>query len=125
MLSQASRLVLIKSVLAVDHVYPLSSFRAPKQVTDKINSRFVNLFWGFNNNVLCMHLTRANWLFRPRDLGGLGCRRTTLVNQALLAKHSWRFLMRPNALPSRWARSKYITPGIDLSFKRTLQDSPV
>lgn len=80
MLSQASRLVLIKSVLAADPVYPLSCFRAQKTVTDRIDSRSVNFFWGFNQDAPRMHLTKASWLFRPKDVGGLGCRRSAIVN---------------------------------------------
>lgn len=85
----------------------------------------VNFFWGFNKNNPRMHLTQAEWLFRPKGLGGLGCRRTALVNQALLAKHSWRFLSRPAALSSQWIHYKYLRPGTDLTFRSTSQDSPV
>lgn len=72
-----------------------------------------------------MHLTKAAWLFRPRNSGGLGCRRSALVNKTLLAKQTWRFLTRPHALPSRWISSKYVLSGTDLTFRRTSQDSPV
>lgn len=125
LLSQASRLVLIKSMLAADPVYPLSTFRAPQYVTSKIDSQMVNFFWGFNNGAPRMHLSVADWLFRLKNLGGLGCRRTALVNHALLAKHSWRFLNHPSTLASQWIQYKYCLPGADISFRSTTQDSPV
>lgn len=76
LLSQASRLTLIKFVLAADPVYPLSSFWAPKHVTEKIDSKFTNFFWGFNKEAPRMHLMKDDWPSHPKPLGGLGCRRT-------------------------------------------------
>lgn len=125
LLSQASRLVLIKSVLAADLVYPLSTFCAPQYINSKIDSQMTNFFWGFNNGTPRMHLTSADWLFKPKQFGGLGCRRTAFVNQVLLAKHSWRFVSKPSALASRWIQSKYLLPGADLRFRTTSQDSMV
>lgn len=42
-----------------------------------------------------------------------------------MAKHTWRFLTRPHALPSRWISNKYVRPGSDICFRKTSQDSPV
>lgn len=54
LLSQAGRLILIKAVIQSDPVYKLSCFKAPRKVTDAINSSMTNFFGGFNKekNVL-------------------------------------------------------------------------
>lgn len=119
LLSQASRMVLIKSVLTVDSVYNFSLIQAPRYVTDKIDNIVTNFFWGFNGDSSRIHLSQSALLFHPRSQGGLGFRKATHVNKALLTKLPWRLISRPNSLPSRWICSKYILPHTKLDYKKT------
>lgn len=40
------------------------------------------------------------------------------MNKALLAKFTWRFINEDNSLAARWAKSKYGSNTIDISFKK-------
>lgn len=95
LLSQASRLTLIKSVLTASNIHLLSCISLPKQVCRKIDSRCINFFWGDTENKKHMHLINKDQLFKPISSGGLGIRKTEAINISLLAKQLHGIIMAP------------------------------
>ena len=49
LLSQASRLTLLKSVLAYVNIHILSCFKLPIYVCEQIDSKCLNFFWGMDD----------------------------------------------------------------------------
>ena len=92
LLSQASRLTLLKSVLAAVNIHILSCFKLPIYVCEQIDSKCLNFFWGMDGTSKRMHLSNKNQLFLPLNQGGLGLRPMELVNKSLLAKQVWRVI---------------------------------
>ena len=74
LLSQGSRLTLLKSVLAA------------------VNIKCLNFFWGMDDTSKRMLLSNKNHLFLPLNQGGLGLRPIGLVNKSLLAKQVWSII---------------------------------
>ena len=92
LLSQASRLALLKSVLAAVNIHILSCVKLPIYICEQIDSRCLDFFWGFNGSSKRMHLSNRDQLFLPENQGGLGIRPMELVNKSLLAKQVWRII---------------------------------
>ena len=90
LLSQASKLALLKSVLAAVNIHVLSCIKLPQYICDQIDSRCINFFWGIDGSSKRMHLSNKDQLFLPINQGGLGLRPMELVNKSLLAKQVWR-----------------------------------
>lgn len=110
LLSQASTLTLIKSVLSAANIYQLSCIRLPQKVCTQIDSMLADFFWGEHNGGKKMHLLGKANLFRSVRDGGLGLRKTTLVNQSLLAKQLWRIInVTPESMLGSTLKLKYIS----------------
>ena len=92
LLSQASRLQLIKSVLASVGIHIMSCSLLPQHVCTQIDARCTDFFWVSTSEQKKMHLVNRNILFLPKDAGGLGLRPTSLVNKSLLSKQLWRII---------------------------------
>ena len=86
LLSQVSRLMLIKSVLSAANIYQFSCIKFPSYICQKIDSKCIDFFWGSLEDQRKMHLRAKEHLFQPISSGGLGLRSTETVNQSLLAK---------------------------------------
>lgn len=123
LLSQAGRVTLIKSVLHSDPIYKMSVFKLPNRETKQMESLMVDFVWGFNTNGKRMHLKNRNFLFSPKHHGGLGLRHLSVVNDALLAKHGWHWIISPSSLSSSWFLNKYRIANTEFKFRNTTQDS--
>jgi hypothetical protein len=86
-LSQAGRLVLIKSIAAALPSYTMSSFLLPKSLCSELDRIFKNFWWGFSASK-SRNLSLKAWdsLCKPKEMGGLGLRRMREVNLALISK---------------------------------------
>ncbi|KAF7802282.1 uncharacterized protein G2W53_041393 [Senna tora] len=104
-------------------IYQMSIIDIPKEIARKIDSATMNFFWGGNDQKKTMNMIKASIIKRPRREGGLGIRDISNFNKALLAKHTWRFVKRPNSLCSHWFMSKHRRPNEEFGFRRTTQDS--
>ena len=107
LLSQASRLTLINSVLNSIPIYTFSVFKAPHSICNKLDSIVNAFWWGHDPSHKKLHLTNWDTLTRPRQEGGLGIRKFKLMNTALLAKQYWRICNNPNLLLTKTLKAKY------------------
>lgn len=108
LLSQASRLQLIKSVLSSAEIHIMSSIALPQKICDGINSRCINFFWWQSDTSKRMHLVNKETLFSPMEEGGLGIRSASWTNKALLAKQLWRIIAFEDSFFGQVMQSKYI-----------------
>lgn len=93
-ISQAGRVVLLKSTLDSLPSYWLSLFKLPKAVENKIEVMRRKFFWGFNktNNLerSKMHLLKWYVVCKPKQYGGLGLTSIRQRNSVLLFKWCWK-----------------------------------
>jgi hypothetical protein len=92
-LSQAGRLVLIKSVAVAIPSYAISTFLLPKSICNQLDKVFKNFWWGFPF-VKTRNLTFKSWhsICTPKAIRGLGIRSMKDVNLALISKLGWKLL---------------------------------
>jgi hypothetical protein len=109
-LSQAGRLVLIKSVAAALPSYAMSSFLLPKSFCAELNMIFKNFWWGFSASKT-RNLTLKAWdsICKPKELGGLGLRKMREVNLALISKLGWNLLNKSDLLWVSQLHYKYLS----------------
>jgi hypothetical protein len=98
-LSQASRLVLIKSVAATLSSYAMSSFLLPISCCHELDKIFKNFWWGFpSKKTRNLTLKACDSLCIPKVLRGLGIRKMRKVNLALISKLGWKILTKSDPL---------------------------
>ena len=97
-LSQASRLSLIKSTLSALPMYYLSIFKMPMGVMNVINRHLRNFFWSGGTHSKKLHRVRWDFIARPKEFGGLGVLDISIQNKALLTKWLWRLHDESEAL---------------------------
>ena len=119
MLTQAGRLVLIKSVLQSIPIYFMATFKIPQKVISKISSLARRFFWGKVDKPRYMSLLAWEKLVKPIPMGGLGLRDMAVMNKALLLKMLWRLASGSDALWARQVREKYLPNSELWHSKRT------
>jgi hypothetical protein len=72
LLTQAGRLLLIKSCLASIPIYLLFFFKFPRWAIDMINSHMPNCFWDDYEGHKKLHLANWHLICMKKDFGGLG-----------------------------------------------------
>lgn len=105
-LTQAGRLVLIKSVLQSIPIYFMATFKIPQKVINKISSLARRFYWGKVDKSRYMSLLAWDKLVKPILMGGLGLRDMAVMNKALLLKMLWRLASGSDALWARQVRAK-------------------
>ena len=96
-LSKGGRLTLLKSTLSSLPTYFLSLFTIPTHVANKIEKLQRDFLWGDSKT----HLLSWDKVCLPIANSGLGIRKLTTFNKALLGKWLWRFGIEENRL---WRR---------------------
>ena len=86
-LSKGRRLTFLKSALSSLPTYFLSLFTIPTHVANKIERLQRNFLWGESKT----HLVGWDKVCTPLENGGLGVRKLTTPNKALLGKWLWQF----------------------------------
>lgn len=123
LLSQASRVVLIKSVLSSIPVYHLSYFALSEKEAKKCDSIIANFFWGNHQNPKTPHMLAWTKICQPKQNGGLGIRAFGDFNKALLGRQAWRIISNRDSLLSRVFMAKYCYDRDNLKFRTTSQAS--
>ena len=102
-LSKGGRLTLLKSTLSSLPTYFLSLFTIPTHVANKIEKLHRDFLWGDPKT----HLLGWDKMCMPMAKGGLGIRKLTTFNKALLGKWLWRFGVEENRLWRRVVALKF------------------
>ena len=102
-LSKGGRLMLLKSTLSSLPTYFLLLFTIPTHVANKIEKLQRNFLWGDSK----IHLVGWDKVCAPIANGGLGIRKLTTFNKALLGKWFWRFGKEEDRLWRKVVASKY------------------
>lgn len=106
-LSAAGKLVMLNSVLSAVRSHPMTCFKLPKSLTNRIQSALTWYWWDSNPNTKKICWVSWDKLATSKRDGGLGFREVESINDALLAKQSWRILQRPECLLARVLLGKY------------------
>jgi hypothetical protein len=89
-LSQAGRLVLIKSV---------SAFLLLASLCSQLDGCFKNFWWGFSSDK-SRNLSLKAWdsIYLPKDLGGLGIKKMREANLSFISMLGWKLLSNVDLL---------------------------
>lgn len=107
LLSQAARETLISSVLQSIPLYTLSCFRVPESVCNKLDAVMRAFWWGHGVETRKLHLINWDTICQPRSIGGLGFKKISLINKAMVSKQYWRIQHNPKSLLSKTFKAKY------------------
>ena len=116
-LSKGGRVTLIKSTISNLPTYFLSLFPIPASVANRIERLQQNFLWGSLGDDPKIHLVKWASVCAPISSGGLGIRKLSLFNEALLGKWLWRFGIEKDALWRQVIESKYGTLWGGLAFE--------
>ncbi|KAJ9709585.1 hypothetical protein PVL29_001188 [Vitis rotundifolia] len=97
-LSFGGRITLIQSCLTHMPCYFLSLFKIPASVAARIERMQRDFLWSRVGEGKRDHLVRWDVVCNPKTKGGLGFRRISLRNSALLGKWLWRYSKEGSAL---------------------------
>ena len=108
-LSQAGRATLITSMASSIPSYQASSLILPPQTCSKLDALNRKFWWRSkeeNKHECC--LKRWNSICTPKDVGGLGIKKTADMNKALVAKMTWDVAKGVNKMWVNIFRKKYV-----------------
>ena len=106
-LSKGGRVTLIKSTLSNLPTYFLSLFPILASMANQIERLQRNVLWGSLGDDPKIHFVKWASVCAPISSGGLGIRKLSLLNEALLGKWLWRFGIEKDALWRQVIESKY------------------
>ncbi|OVA03860.1 Reverse transcriptase zinc-binding domain [Macleaya cordata] len=107
-LSHAGRATMIQSTLGSLAIYFMSCYKLPKAITYKLLCFQRDFWWNHNENENKITFLAWSKICTPKDLGGLGFRDPETVNEALLAKLAWRFLIYPHSFWVQLLSARYL-----------------
>lgn len=107
-LSMAGRLTLIQAVTSSSPIYAMQTARLPASSCSKIDKLNRNFLWGDTDQRKKIHLIKWDTVCKPKLQGGLGIKRIAAMNQAMLAKTSWRMLQNDKGLWHEIYKAKYL-----------------
>uniref|UniRef100_A0A2N9I8S1 Reverse transcriptase domain-containing protein n=1 Tax=Fagus sylvatica TaxID=28930 RepID=A0A2N9I8S1_FAGSY len=106
-LSKGARLTLIKSTVSSLPIYFLSLFPIPASVNRQIERLQREFLWGGMGDAPKFPLVNWKTVCQPVYCGGLGIKNHAVLNQALLGKWLWRFMVEYDSLWKQVIVTKY------------------
>ena len=106
-LSKGARLTLIKSTISSLPVYFLSLFPLPASVNRRMEKLQREFLWGGMGDAHKFPLVNWKTVCHPIHYGGLGIKNHAVLNQALLGKWLWRFMVEHDSLWKQVIVTKY------------------
>ena len=106
-LPKSGRLMLLKSTLSSLPIYYLSPFTIPTHVANKIEKLRRDFLWGGMGGESKSHLVVWDKVHAPMVNSGLGIRKLTTFNNALLGKWLWCFGFEKTRLWRRVVATKF------------------
>ena len=97
-LSLAARATLVQAVTSTISSYVMQTTKIPEitlQAIDRCNRRFL---WGGDEDKQKLSLVAWDDVSQRKENGGIGLRKMTHLNTALLAKLGWRLYSEPQSL---------------------------
>ncbi|MDD0245709.1 hypothetical protein PSY47_23320, partial [Shigella flexneri] len=84
-----------------------------------------DFIWGDTNDKKKVHLVNWDTICQPKQLGGLGIKKTSEMNKAMLAKASWRIWQADAGFWAAIFKEKYLLNGCltDNNYKPPLDCS--
>lgn len=107
LLSQAARCILICSVLNSIPTYAMQTVRLPAGLLQEIDKLARKFFWGEIGGGRRLHWCSWELICKPKSQGGLGIKKLSHMNLAMLSKLAWNIITRQDLLWVRVLRSKY------------------
>ncbi|XP_074301693.1 uncharacterized protein LOC141633111 [Silene latifolia] len=105
--SQASKLLLINSILMASIAHVASILPIPLHITTKLDYLIDLFWWKQTKNRRAQHWLSPEKLQLPKLEGGLGIKNARIFSQALLSKTFWRCHHHHHSLISSVLRTKY------------------
>ena len=90
-ISKGGRITLIRSTLSSMPIYLMSLLRMPRVVSLRLEKIQRDFLWGGGALERKPHLVNWDTVCLDKRKGGLGVRRLSILNRALLCKWNWRF----------------------------------
>ncbi|KAJ4755627.1 RNA-directed DNA polymerase (reverse transcriptase)-related family protein [Rhynchospora pubera] len=107
-LSQAGKVVLIKSVIEPLLLYTMSNTAIPAAIIKVIEGKLRAFFWDKGGSSR-MPLVAWKSITRPKDHGGLGLKDLTCFNLSLHMKALWSIISGSSAIWINLVRAKYLS----------------
>lgn len=100
---------MLRSVLSPIPSYAMTCFQLPVSLCQQIQSALTRFWWDNSNSNSSNKIAWIAWskLILPKDQGGLDFRDIQSINDAFLAKLSWRLIRNPDCLLGRILFEKY------------------
>lgn len=107
-LSRAGRITLAKSVMNSIPIFYMQLEKLPSELNKEIDRAIRRCVWGEFRSERKTHLLNWDILCRPKAMGGVGLRKASLLNRALLTKLAWRVLNQKETIWCKVLREKYL-----------------
>ncbi|CAL2229176.1 unnamed protein product [Prunus armeniaca] len=108
LLSMVGRITLIQSIASSIPLYTMQAAKLPQVVCEELDKSSKRFLWESSENLHKAHLVKWDIVCLPKRLGGLGIKKASLMNQAMLSKASWRIVAGDFGLWIAMLRKKYL-----------------
>lgn len=98
---------MIKSILQAIPLHLISCIKLPQTICNSLEKNTRKFFWGGCQREKKIHWVWYDFLCQRKTDGGVGLRKVTLFNEALLAKQGWNLIINPNSLLARIFKALY------------------